>query len=181
MAFNKVGVIGAGTMGIGVAVDLSLHGLETVIIDTTKELLDKAKMEIERTIRMAPLLKKASGKVPPFGPKGQITFTTSMNALQDVDFVIENVTEDWGIKEQVYKQLTEVCRPDVYYGVNTSCISITQIGGVTGRPERVIGMHFMNPVFLKEYIEVIEGFHTSEETVQAATTLLAQLEESNYS
>ncbi len=87
--------------------------------------------------------------------------------MEPADIIIENVTEDWEIKKQVYLQLKDICREDAVYLVNTSCISITKVGSLMHRPEKVIGAHFMNPVPLKELVEVIRGDATSDETVNA--------------
>lgn len=104
-----------------------------------------------------------------------MVFTNDLEALATCDFVIENVTEDWSIKEQVYHSLDQIARPEVCFGANTSCISITQIGGVTKRPDKVVGMHFMNPVHLMPTVEVIRGFHTSEGTMEVLHQLFSQM------
>jgi 3-hydroxybutyryl-CoA dehydrogenase len=89
--------------------------------------------------------------------------------------VIENVPEKWEIKREVYPRLDALCPERTVFAVNTSCISITRVGGLTRRPERVVGMHFMNPVPLKPMVEVIRGYHTSEETLDTARRLLRQM------
>jgi 3-hydroxybutyryl-CoA dehydrogenase len=88
---------------------------------------------------------------------------------------VENVPEDWNIKEKVYLELDHICKPEAIFGVDTSCISITKVAGITNRPDKVIGMHFMNPVYAKPVIEVMRGFHTSDETVANSEALLKQL------
>ncbi len=176
MTFKKVGVIGAGTMGIGITADLVLHSIEVVLVDISQEVLDKAKEEIIRTIRFAPLLHKKLPKIPQDKALEMITFTTETTGMADCEFVVENVTEDWDIKEKVYRQMDEVCNPDAYFGVDTSCLSITKVAGVTQRPDKIVGMHFMNPSYLKPVIEVMKGYHTSEETLEAGKQLLKQLD-----
>jgi 3-hydroxybutyryl-CoA dehydrogenase len=99
--------------------------------------------------------------------------TTSYEALAEVDFVVENVVEKWAVKREVYPRLDRLCRPQVIFAANTSCLSITRLAAQTARPERVIGMHFMNPVPLKPTVELIRGHHTSRETVEAAQEFLA--------
>jgi 3-hydroxybutyryl-CoA dehydrogenase len=99
--------------------------------------------------------------------------STDYGSLQDADFVIENVTEKWEVKRPVYAQLDAVCPEHCVLASNTSCIPITRIGSVTQRPDRVIGMHFMNPVPMKPMVEVIRGYHTSPETIETAQALLA--------
>jgi 3-hydroxybutyryl-CoA dehydrogenase len=178
MECKKIGIIGAGTMGIGIAVDLTLHGISSVLVDISAEILEKAKAEIIKNVRFAPLLKKTSPKVSEDEILSRLTLTSDLAAVADCDFVVENIVEDWELKREVYLQLDQICKPEICFGVNTSCISITKVGSVTKRPEKVIGMHFMNPVFMKPSVEVIRGYHTSDETVQTAEAFLAILEKS---
>jgi 3-hydroxybutyryl-CoA dehydrogenase len=176
MEFKKIGVIGAGTMGTGVTVDLVLHNIQTVLVDISRDILEKAQDEITKSIRFAPLVHKGAPKVPVKEAIENITFTTDIKDVADCQWIIENVTEKWQVKETVYRELEQVCNPEALFGVDTSCISITEIGGITRRPDKVIGMHFMNPVFAKPVIEVMRGYHTSDETVEKAEQLLAQLD-----
>jgi 3-hydroxybutyryl-CoA dehydrogenase len=176
MEFKKVGVIGAGTMGAGVTVDLVLHGIYTVLVDISENALEKAKADITKSIRFAPLVHKGAPKVPVKEAIERITFTTDLSQVADCDAVVENVTEDWNVKVPVYRELDKICKPEAIFGVDTSCISITKIASLTGRPDKVIGMHFMNPVFAKPVIEVMRGFHTSDETIKHTEEFLAQLD-----
>ncbi len=176
MRFKKVAVIGAGVMGIGVTVDLVLHGMDAVLMDNSAEALEHAKEEITKTIRFAPLLYKNAPKLSSEEVKKRITFTLKMEDIKDCEFVIENVTEDWEIKKEVYKNLDKICKPGVCFGVDTSCLSITKIAAVTKRPDRIIGIHFMNPSYLKPVIEVMRGFHTSEECIEISKQLLTQMD-----
>lgn len=177
--YNKVGVIGAGTMGIGVTADLVLHGVETVLVDIDNRVLEKAKLEIKKIIRMAPLMKNKTNDFSVDEMMGKIRFTTNIEHIHDVDFVVENVNEVWETKKQVYIQADRICKLDVCFGANTSCFSITQLASVTSRPDKLIGMHFMNPVFLKPVIEVIRGFHTSDSTVEEAKAFLSRMEKTS--
>lgn len=176
MEFKKIGVIGAGTMGVGVTVDLVLHGLDAVLVDLSEETLEKAKTAISRDVRFAPLVHKGAPKVKVKEAVARIHFTTDIKDVADCDFIVENVTENWEIKKKVYKDLDAVCKPETVFGVDTSCISITQVGGATNRPGKVIGMHFMNPVYAKPVLEVMRGFHTSDETVALSEEFLAKLD-----
>jgi 3-hydroxybutyryl-CoA dehydrogenase len=176
MEFKKVGVIGAGTMGAGVTVDLVLHGIYTVLVDISENTLEKAKREITKSIRFAPLVHKGAPKVPVNEAMEKITFTTDLSQVADCDAVVENVTEDWNVKEPVYRELDKICKSEAIFGVDTSCISITKIASLTSRPDKVIGMHFMNPVYAKPVIEVMRGFHTSDETIKQTEEFLAQLD-----
>lgn len=176
MEFKKIGVIGAGTMGVGVTVDLVLHGIQVLLVDTTDKIMENVRSEIIRSIRFAPLVHKGVPKVPAKEAMEKIVFTTDIKEVADCHWIIENVTEKWEVKEKVYRELDQICNPETLFGVDTSCISITKIAGITNRPDKVIGMHFMNPVFAKPVIEVMRGFHTSDETVEKAEQLLAQLD-----
>lgn len=175
MKFSRIGVIGAGTMGAGVTVDLLLHGIDTVLIDISAEKLDAAKAEIEKTLRFAPLLSKKARSVKPGLIAEKVMFSTSIEDVSDCEFIVENVTEEWMVKEKVYRELDRICAPEVCFGMNTSCTSITQAGSIIKRPDKIVGVHFMNPVFMKPTVEVIRGFHTSEHTLAQLDALLGQL------
>jgi len=105
-----------------------------------------------------------------------MVLTTDMGDLAPCIFVIENVTENWEIKKQVYENLEQVMSPEVCFGANTSCISITQIGSATKRPANVVGIHLMNPVHLKPTVEVIRGFHTSDRAIETLLQLFSRLD-----
>ena len=179
MSFSNVGVIGAGNIGIGVASDLVLHGIDTVLVDISRDQLEKAKSEILKNIRFAPLLLKNSPRVSKEEVLKRLKLSIDINDLSDCEFIIENVTENWDIKEKVYRQLDKILAPDVCIGCNTSCISITKVGSVTNRPDKIVGIHLMNPVHLKPTVEVIRGFHTSEETLEKLNLLFKQLEKNS--
>lgn len=174
--FKKIGIVGAGTMGIGMAVDLVLHGLETVLIDVTEEQLEKAEEKILETVRFAPLINKVFPRMHKEEVLSLISSSTNLDEVAECDYIVENVPENWQIKEPIYRRLDEICKKDTIFGVNTSCISITKVGGVTKRPDKIIGMHFMNPVYMKPSIEVIRGHLTSDETVEKAQSFLKQLD-----
>ncbi len=105
----------------------------------------------------------------------RIALTTRLEDVAACEFIIENATEDWSIKRALYRHLDQIAPADVCFGANTSCISITRIGGATSRPEKVVGLHFMNPVHLKPTVEVIRGHHTSVETLAVVGQLFALL------
>jgi 3-hydroxybutyryl-CoA dehydrogenase len=175
MEFKQIGVLGAGNIGVGVITDLVLHGLSVVVIDVSEDILQRARNEVLKNIRFAPLLSKTLPKVTRDEAMQRMTLSTDLGAVAPCDFVIENVTENWEIKKQVYVRLDRVIRPEVCVGANTSCISITQIGSVTGRPANVVGIHLMNPVHLKPTVEVIRGFHTSTGAIDTLQQLLSRL------
>ena len=177
---RAVGVIGAGVMGSEVAQVLSQSGFGVVLVDITTDALERARQNIEHSFRFQRMLSARNGivataKVDRAEILDCITFTTDIAGVVDVDFIIENVTEDWSIKRPVFETLDSLCKPDVIFAVNTSVIPITRVGGITGRPDKVIGAHFMNPVSLKPMVEVIKGFHTSDETVQAMLDFLSAI------
>ncbi|MGB3463917.1 MAG: 3-hydroxyacyl-CoA dehydrogenase family protein, partial [Cyclobacteriaceae bacterium] len=95
-----------------------------------------------------------------------------------VDMVIENVSEDWSVKQNVYRELNQVCQQEVLYGVNTSCISITQVASLVDNPQKVIGMHFMNPAPLKGIVELVRGYHTSSDTIDRTKAFLKTIKKS---
>ena len=175
MNLGRIGVLGAGNIGVGVVTDLVLHGIPTVVVDLTKDILERAQAEVLNNVRFAPLLSKTLPLASRDEALQRMTLTTNLKDLASCDFIIENVTEDWEIKKPLYQQLGELAPPEVCFGANTSCISITQIGSASGRPANVVGGHFMNPVHLKPAVEVIRGFHTSDLAVSTLLQLLSQL------
>ncbi|MCL7456332.1 3-hydroxyacyl-CoA dehydrogenase NAD-binding domain-containing protein [Micromonospora sp. MSM11] len=170
---ETVGVVGAGVMGTGVSQALAEAGLSVVLVDLNTEILDRARREIGDGVRLRRLLAGTGGNRT--AVLERISWHTDLDALAEVDFVIENVTEDWAVKQPVYERLDEVCRPDTVLAANTSVIAITALGGLTRRPQAVLGMHFMNPVPLRPMVEVIRGHHTSDETVARGRFLLERL------
>jgi len=176
MEFPTVGVVGAGVMGTGVAQNLAQTGHQVVLIDVSDERLEAARAAIRQSIRMTGFFqKKKQGAESTETILGRIRTTTDPTELSGADFVIENVVERWEVKEKVYREIDPICPEHCVFGVNTSAISITRVGSATRRPDRVVGMHFMNPVPLKPTVEVIRGHHTSEETIGKAQALLAEM------
>jgi len=174
MKYENVGVVGAGVMGVGVAQSLAQTGHTVVLVDVSDAILDRARREIRNGVRALALFDKKSA-VDPGKVLERIRFTTDLSQLAEVSFVVENVTEKWAIKQGVYERMDAVCAPSVVFAANTSAIPITRIGSATKRPQQVVGMHFMNPVPMKALVEVIRGFHTSEETIEAAKAFLAEM------
>lgn len=175
MEIKKVGVVGAGVMGIGVGQSLAQSGMEAVLVDVSQEVLDRAKAEIRKNLRFQGMFQKDAKKEDPAAILGRIHFTTLLEELGDVDFVVENVPEKWEIKSRIYPRIDAICPERAVFAVNTSCYSITRVGALTKRPDRVIGMHFMNPVPLKPMVEAIRGYHTSEATIETARQFLRQM------
>lgn len=173
---NRVAIIGAGTMGVGVCVDVCLHQLDVVLVDNMPSKIEAAKKDVAKSVRFASFLNPKIPKQPLAQVMERVQFTTDLEQVADCDFVVENVPEKWEIKEAVYKQLEEICPSHVCFGVNTSCLSITRIGAVTRRQDQVVGIHFMNPVIAKPVVEVMRGSYTSEETLSTCRQFLAQLD-----
>ena len=166
---KTVGVVGAGVMGRGVAQRFAQHGYNVVLTDISEEVLDFARKEIRRNLRMALM---SGEKVKTDEVMSRISLTSSYSGLADVDYIVENVPEMLEVKREVYGKLEETCKKDCLFMANTSCIPVTLLGSFTKRPESVIGVHFMNPVPMKDFSEVIRGWHTSEETVEQTRQLL---------
>jgi 3-hydroxybutyryl-CoA dehydrogenase len=175
MNIGKVAVVGVGNIGVGVVTDLVLHGIEAVGVDVSPAILSRAHEQILDNVRFAPLLSKSLPRIPKSRVAELLELTTDLERVSSCDFVIENVTENWLVKKQVYEKLDRVAPQGVCFGANTSCISITQIGSVTGRPADVVGIHLMNPVHVKPTVEVIRGFHTAERTIEVLLQLFSQL------
>jgi 3-hydroxybutyryl-CoA dehydrogenase len=173
MSPRIVGVVGAGTIGRGVAHSFAASGLDVRLIDISQAQLDSALEQIAGDLRMFALYGRPTAN--PDDVLSQISTGTDIAALDAADLVIENVTEDWEVKRPVYERLDAICRPDVVFGVNTSAIPITRIAAVTSRPERVIGMHFMNPVPIMDTVEVMRGHFTSDDTVAFTQELIEKL------
>lgn len=173
MEIKKVGVIGAGVMGTGVGQVLAQSEHDVVLVDITDEVLEHAETQIRNSIRMQSLF----GRQGPGADEAiaRIRFTTDYQQLHDVDFVVENVVEKWEVKREVYATLDSVCPPQCVFAADTSAISITRLGSATGRPDRVLGIHFMNPVPMKDTVEVIRGHHTTDEALEIAQQFLAQI------
>jgi 3-hydroxybutyryl-CoA dehydrogenase len=169
---ETIGVIGAGVMGVGLAHALAQSGLQTLLIDVSDSILENALGQIRNNIRFQRLFQKnASGGSEEI--LDRIKVSRDYDVLRQADFVIENVTEKLAIKTEVYRQLDAICLPQCVFAANTSAIPITRIAGMTRRPAQVLGMHFMNPVPLKNAVEVIRGYHTSDATLATATRLLS--------
>jgi 3-hydroxybutyryl-CoA dehydrogenase len=175
MEIKKVGVVGAGVMGSGLGQSLAQAGMEAVLVDVSDEILERAKAEIRKSLRFQGMFQKDAKREDPAAVLGRIRCTTLLEELGDVDFVVENVPEKWEIKREVYPRLDAICPERAIFAVNTSCYSITRVGALTQRPDRVIGMHFMNPVPLKPMVEAIRGHHTSEATIETARQFLRQM------
>ncbi len=170
-----LGVVGAGTIGTGVAHAAAASGLQIILVDVSPAALDKARRTIARNARLYRMVDPAFRDVDRGATAARIDATTELERLERADFVIENVTENWAVKQELYRRLDHICREKTYFGVNTSAIPITRVGGVSGRAAQVVGMHFMNPVPLMPTVELIRAVHTSAATLAAAEALVRRL------
>ncbi|MEO0232287.1 MAG: 3-hydroxyacyl-CoA dehydrogenase NAD-binding domain-containing protein, partial [candidate division WOR-3 bacterium] len=164
MEIKKVGVVGAGTMGNGIAHVFSLKGYNVLLNDLNEEILKKAvetiSVNMDRQIK-----KEIITAVDKENALKRINTTTSISDFKDCDIIIEAVIEDIQTKIDVFKKLDEIVKPDSIFATNTSSISITLLAANTKRPEKFIGMHFFNPVPVMKLVEVVKGERTSEETL----------------
>lgn len=172
---KKIGVIGAGVIGTGVAQNFAEYGYPVVLVDISQEILDNSHAEMLKNLRFQVLFKKKDKLEDASQIINRITFTTDYQLLSDADCVVENVNEDINIKKMVYSNIDKICKPECIFLVNTSCISITKIAALTKRPNNIMGAHFMNPVPLKTFVECIRGYNTSDGTIQATKELLTSL------
>jgi len=175
---ENIAIIGAGVMGSGIALNLACFGYKVLLKDINDEILDESKSKIAESFRMIQMMKRDFKNLQKEQVLDKIEFTTTYSGFEHADLVIENVSEDWEVKRQVYQELSGLCQNDTIFAVNTSCISITKVASLLKYPEKVIGMHFMNPVPLKEIVELIVGHHTSNETVELARAFLKTIKKS---
>jgi 3-hydroxybutyryl-CoA dehydrogenase len=171
---NTVGVVGSGTMGNGIAQVFAQAGLDVRLVDIDRAALDRAQKSIERSL--SKLVEK--GKLDAAGRDAtlaRLATGTAIDELAQVDYVVEAIVEDLDAKRRLFDELDRITRPDVILSSNTSSISITTLGAATGRPDRVLGMHFMNPVPLMALVELIRGQATSDASMAVARELTARL------
>jgi 3-hydroxybutyryl-CoA dehydrogenase len=171
---SKVGVLGAGQMGSGIAHVLAQQEIEVVLFDIAEGQLGKALTSIEKNLeRQAKKGLLESTLIPAI--LGRIRTTVTMEELADCDLAIEAVTEQEGLKLEIFRKLDGIVKTGAVLASNTSSIPITRIAAVTSRPDKVIGMHFMNPVPVMQLVEVIRALSTSDETFAAIAALVARL------
>ncbi|MEV0256070.1 3-hydroxyacyl-CoA dehydrogenase family protein [Streptomyces sp. NPDC050732] len=174
-AARTMGVIGAGGIGLGVAADFVLHGFDVVLVDTDESRLKQSKDELVDAVRYGPMIRRELPRMDTEEALRRVVFTTRVEEVAECEFVVENVTESWEVKRVLYGRLDAVLPPDVGIGVNTSSIPIGRLAAETSRAERVIGIHFMNPSYLKDAVEVMRGDATSDECLTYVLELLDQL------
>ena len=169
MDIKHIFVVGAGTMGNGIAQVAAISGYRVTCMDVMPAALENAKATIAKST--AKLLEKEKITIYQKAATEGINFVSDFSSLGETDFVIEAASENPELKFRIFKELDENTREGVILASNTSSISITKIAGATGRPDKVIGMHFMNPVPLMKLVEVIRGLGTSDETTQTTIAI----------
>ena len=174
MEIKKLGVVGAGTMGNGIALMAAQIGCDVVMRDIEDSFVERGIQNIDKFLTKS--VEKGKIKADEkIAIVGRIKGTTEMSDLKDVDFVIEAVIEDLDLKKKVFKELDELCRPEIVIASNTSSMSITEIAAATKRPDKICGMHFFNPAPIMRLVEIIRGYATSDESVAVATDLAKKM------
>jgi 3-hydroxybutyryl-CoA dehydrogenase len=173
-AIDRIGVLGAGTMGHGIAQVAATSGYEVVLRDVEQDLVDDGLAGIEDSLSRFVEKDRLSGAAAE-AALDRVTGTTELDDIADCDFVVEAIVEKMDVKQSVFADLDEAVPEDVALATNTSTLSITSIASATDRPEQVVGLHFMNPVPLMEGVEVVVGEHTSAETTDLAHDLAVDL------
>jgi 3-hydroxybutyryl-CoA dehydrogenase len=174
MQIRRVGVIGAGTMGNGIAQVFAQSGFDVKLVDAAAAALDRARGTIDKSL--AKFVEK--GKLTAAdrdAALGRLSTSTNTDAVADADYIVEAIFEDAAAKRELFKRLDNLTRPEAILSSNTSSISITALGAATKRPDKVLGMHFMNPVPLMTLVEVIRGQATSPESMRVASELCSRL------
>ena len=163
MAIERIAVIGAGQMGNGIAQVAACSGFEVVMIDINQEAVDRGMATIERSLNKL-VQKERLSQEDADAARARLSVSTDRSPCAEADLVVEAVPEILSLKQSIFEDLDSICGPDTILASNTSSISITKIAACTSRPEKVIGMHFMNPVPLMKLVEIIDGELTSSET-----------------
>ena len=171
---RRIGVVGAGTMGNGIAQVFAQSGFDVQLCDAVPAALDRAKATIEKSLGKFVDKGKMSA-ADRDAALGRLKTSAALDALADADYVVEAIAENVDVKREVFSRLDAITNPSVILTSNTSSISITTLGAATKRPDKVLGMHFMNPVPLMTLVELIRGQATSTESMAVATDLCSTL------
>lgn len=168
MAISKIGVLGAGSMGGGIAHLAAAKGFEVVLCDVEQRFVEGAVKRIADFMDKSIKKQKMTVEEKEAALK-RITITTNMEDLASAELVIEAIFEDLAIKKSAFEKLDKICGPETIFGSNTSSMSITALAAATSRPDKVVGLHFFNPPLIMRLVEVIRGYYTSDETVKLAS------------
>jgi 3-hydroxybutyryl-CoA dehydrogenase len=171
---KTVGVVGAGTMGSGIAQVFAQSGFGVCLVDVAPPLLDRARTTIERSLaKFVDKGRLSAGERD--AALGRVSTATGVDSLASADYIVEAIVEDLDAKRSLFASLDALTRPDVILSSNTSSISITTLGAATNRPDKVLGMHFMNPVPVMTLVEMIRGQQTSPDSMRVASELCVTL------
>ena len=174
MAVKQLAVIGAGTMGRGIAETAATQGIETCVVEVNAQQQQAAAAHIRASVEKGIKRGKLSASSPD-EVLNRIRFEADLAAAAAAEFVIEAVPENESLKAEVLRQLDKLCAPHVILATNTSSISITRLAAATGRPDKVVGMHFFNPGPIMAPVEVVRGLKTAHSTVDATLRLAEQM------
>ncbi len=169
----KVGVVGSGIMGSGIAQVMAMHAHDVILMDTNTNALNKGKASITESLNKILVKKHYSWSVQTV--MDRITFTTNKQELHDVEVLFEAVTEKTDVKKAVFKELDAICQQDTIFASNTSGLSVTEIAFATSRPEKVCGIHFFNPVPIMKLVEIIQHQHLDKEVLKKVENIVADL------
>ncbi len=175
MAIKTVGIIGAGTMGNGIAHVFAKFGYNVVLVEVEQRFLDRGLDTIRKNLERE-VAKAKIAAADKDAALGRIKGVLTREEVANCDFVIEAATEKFPIKAELFRELDKICPPNVIISSNTSSISITKLAALTKRPDKVIGMHFFNPVPMMKLVEVIRGLATSDETYATTKELAEKLD-----
>lgn len=175
MEIRKVGVAGAGTMGAGIAQVCAMYGYDVVLRDIDEMFIKNGKSNIEKSlnkfVEKGKLTQETKAEI-----LGRIKTTVNLEEFRDCDLIVEAIVENPELKKAFFKDLNKIAKPEAIFASNTSSISITELAAVSGRGDKFIGMHFMNPVPLMKLVEIIRGIQTSEETVRTIVEMTKKLD-----
>src|SRR5215469_207732 len=173
---RNVGVLGAGTMGNGIAQAFAVAGYPVTMRDVKPEFVDRGMATIAKSLERLAARGKLAGEVRD-AALARIKPTTELKDFAACDLVVEAILENYELKAGVIRELAAICRPEAIFATNTSSISVTQIAAASQRPDRVVGMHFFNPVPMMQLVEVIRALQTSDTVCQSVVALVASLED----
>jgi 3-hydroxybutyryl-CoA dehydrogenase len=171
---HTLGVVGSGQMGGGIGQVAAQAGFAVLLYDVTPQIVNRALENIQRGLVRLTERGKLSEEEQ-HAILGRLRGTANLVELREADLIIEAAPEDYEIKKAIFQQLDQITRPEVILASNTSSISLTQLGAVTQRPDKVIGMHFMNPPVVMQLVEIVCGLVTSEDTLQAVDALAKKM------
>ena len=174
MDIRTLGIVGAGQMGSGIGQVAAQAGFSVLLYDVTTDLVDRALADIQRNlVRLTDRGTLSAEEQQAI--QERLRGTSNLADMRDVDLVIEAAPEDYAIKKDLFEQLSRVTRPETILASNTSSISLTQLGAVTTKPEKVIGMHFMNPPVVMQLVEIVRGLVTADDTLTTVDSLAKQM------